>query len=205
MRLIIPTFALGYYMGAYDNFSDQELLTELRLSNKSAFTVLFNRYWKKLLAISYNYTKDRSAAEEIVQEVFIGLWNRKNELQIKTLEHYLATAVKFSVFKSLHQQKRREELAIENYQTNLIALDEEKIHAKFLQEYIDGLVEQLPEKCRLVFIYSRKEGLSIPEISKEMGIAEKTVEAHLTKALKTIKKDLKDSGTFLIALSLLLK
>lgn len=192
-------------MGVYVNFSDQELLEELRLGNRVAFTELFNRYWKKLLAISYTYTKDRSSAEEIVQEVFIGLWNRKDQLNIKTLEAYLATAVKFSVFKSIHQQKRREELAILNYQTELVALDEEKIHAKFLQEYIDGIVEQLPEKCRLVFKYSRNDGLSIPEIAAEMDIAEKTVEAHLTKALKTIKKDLNNSGTFLIALSLLIK
>lgn len=192
-------------MGDHVNFSDQELLEELRLGNRVAFTELFNRYWKKLLAISYTYTKDRSSAEEIVQEVFIGLWNKKDQLNIKTLEPYLATAVKFSVFKSIHQQKRREELAILNYQTELVALDEEKIHAKFLQEYIDGIVEQLPEKCRLVFKYSRNDGLSIPEIAAEMDIAEKTVEAHLTKALKTIKKDLNNSGTFLIALSLLIK
>lgn len=192
-------------MGDHVNFSDQELLEELRLGNRVAFTDLFNRYWKKLLAISYTYTKDRSSAEEIVQEVFIGLWNKKDQLNIKTLEPYLATAVKFSVFKSIHQQKRREELAILNYQTELVALDEEKIHAKFLQEYIDGIVEQLPEKCRLVFKYSRNDGLSIPEIAAEMDIAEKTVEAHLTKALKTIKKDLNNSGTFLIALSLLIK
>ncbi|SHE88072.1 RNA polymerase sigma-70 factor [Pedobacter caeni] len=192
-------------MGVYVNFSDQKLLGELRLGNRVAFTELFNRYWKKLLAISYTYTKDRSSSEEIVQEVFIGLWNRKNQLDIKSLEAYLATAVKFSVFKSIHQQKRREELAMLNYQTELVALDEEKIHAKFLQEYIDGIVEQLPEKCRLVFKYSRNDGLSIPEIAKEMDIAEKTVEAHLTKALKTLKKDLNNSGTFLIALSLLIK
>jgi len=192
-------------MGVYVNFSDQKLLEELRLGNRVAFTELFNRYWKKLLAISYTYTKDRSSAEEIVQEVFIGLWNRKDQLNIKALEPYLATAVKFSVFKSIHQQKRREELAMLNYQTELVALDEEKIHAKFLQEYIDGIVEQLPEKCRLVFKYSRNDGLSIPEIAAEMDIAEKTVEAHLTKALKTIKKDLNNSGTFLIALSLLIR
>lgn len=192
-------------MGSYHNFTDQELLGELRLGNKAAFTTLFNRYWKKLLAISYNYTRDRSAAEEIVQEVFIGLWNRKNELDIKALEPYLATAVKFSVFKSLHQQKRREELALQNYQVEHISLDEEKIQAKFLQEYIDGIVEQLPEKCKLVFKLSRMEGMSIPEISKELGIAEKTTEAHLTKALKTIKRDLTDSGSLMIAISLLFK
>ena len=192
-------------MGVYVNFSDQKLLEELQLGDRAAFTELFNRYWKKLLAISYTYTKDHSSAEEIVQEVFIGLWNRRDQLNIKTLEPYLATAVKFSVFKSIHQQKRREELAMLNYQTELVALDEEKIHAKFLQEYIDGIVEQLPEKCRLVFKYSRNDGLSIPEIAAEMDIAEKTVEAHLTKALKTIKKDLNNSGTFLIALSLLIR
>lgn len=192
-------------MGLHHNSSDHILLDEVKLGNKIAFTELYNRYWKKLLAIAYNYTKDQSAGEEIVQDVFVSLWNRRDNLNIQVLDSYLATAIKFSVFKSLHQQKRREELALLNYQFDPVALDEEKIHAKFLQEYINGIVEHLPEKCQLVFKYSRAEGMSIPEISKEMGIAEKTVEAHLTKALKTIRKDLKDSGAFLLIASLLLK
>lgn len=184
---------------------DTELLDEIKAGNKTAFNELFNRYWKKLLAISYNYTKDQSAAEETVQEVFIGLWNRRTDLNIQSLEPYLATAVKFSVLAALHKQKRREELALNNYHINPVTLAEEEIYARFLQEQVDGIVERLPEKCRLVFKYSRNEGLSIPEIADEMNISTKTVEAHLGKALKTIRKDLNKSGIAFLLLHHLFK
>nr|WP_121271099.1 RNA polymerase sigma-70 factor [Pedobacter schmidteae] len=192
-------------MRVYQELPDAALLDEIKVGNKAAFNELFNRYWKKLLAISYNYTKDQSAAEETVQEVFIGLWNRRKDLNIQSLAPYLATAVKFSVLAALQQQKRREELTLNNYQVNPITLTEEEIYARFLQEQIDGIAARLPEKCRLVFKYSRSEGLSIPEISEAMNISQKTVEAHLSKALKTIRKDLNKSGVVLLLLHQLLK
>lgn len=192
-------------MRVYHELPDTELLDEIKAGDKAAFNELFNRYWKKLLAISYNYTKDQSAAEETVQEVFIGLWNRRADLNIQSLEPYLATAVKFSVLAALQKQKRREELALNNYQINPVTLAEEEIYARFLQEQVDGIVERLPEKCRLVFKYSRNEGLSIPEIADEMNISQKTVEAHLGKALKTIRKDLKNSGMVFLLLHQLFK
>ena len=78
--------------------------------------------------------------------------------------------------------------------------EEEKIYARFLKEYVEGIVEQLQEKCRLVFEYSRRDGLTIPEISEKMNISPKTAEAHLTKALKTIRLNLKQSAPMLLLL-----
>ncbi len=159
-----------------------------------AFTEIYSRYSEKLLAIAYHYTKDKDFVEEIVQEVFSGLWERRNQLRIESLSAYLATAIKFSVFRTIHRQKRRAEIVELNYKLNEADLLEETIHAKFLQEYIDGIVERMPEKCRLVYKNSRDKGLSNSEISKEMNIAEKTVEAHMTKALKALRSNLKELG-----------
>ncbi|WP_316836733.1 RNA polymerase sigma-70 factor [Pedobacter nutrimenti] len=181
-------------MRIYNELSDQELIELLKVKDQGAFAEIYSRYWNKLMAIAYNHTKDKSAAQEIVQELFIGLWNRRDQLDILNIGNYLATAIKFSIYKQIDKEKRRRE--VENNGTGFYnySEDEEKIEAKFLQEYINGLVEQLPEKCRLVFNYSRVQGLSIPEIADEMNISEKTVEGHLTKGLKTIKSNLKDSG-----------
>lgn len=181
-------------MRIYNELSDQELIELLKVKDQGAFAEIYSRYWNKLMAIAYNHTKDKSAAQEIVQELFIGLWNRRDQLEILNIGNYLATAIKFSIYKQIDKEKRRRE--VENNGTGFYnySEDEEKIEAKFLQEYINGLVEQLPEKCRLVFNYSRVQGLSIPEIADEMNISEKTVEGHLTKGLKTIKSNLKDSG-----------
>jgi len=139
-------------------------------------------------------------AEEIVQEIFVGLWTRRNKMPIESIDAYLATAVKFSVFKFFYRQRRRNQIENSNYNKDSSTLTEEQIEARFTQEYINGLVEQLPEKCKLVFKYSRNAGLSIPEISREMGIAEKTVESHLTKGLKMLRFNLRRAGFLLLVL-----
>ena len=186
------------------NFStlhDDELLTLIKSGDHAAFTEIYNRYWRKLLAIAVNHTKDRSTAEEIVQNVFINFWNRHRYINIDTLDRYLATAVKFAVFKEFYRQKKRQDSLIHNLTFEESHRIDDQIAARFLQEYIDGIVEQLPEKCRLVFKHSRGDGLSIPEIAKEMGITEKTVEAHLTKALKVVRGNLKEYGAIIILIS----
>lgn len=188
-------------MPIYAAYSDQRLAELLSTGDENAFTAIYERYWQKLLAIAYNHLKDKSAAEEILQEVFISLWDRRFELKLDPVSGYLATAVKFSVFKHFSRKKRQQELLDAHYEMQSIVPQEEQIYAAFLAEYIDGIVETLPEKCRLVFKYSRQEGLKIPEIAEQMGIAEKTVETHLTKALKTIRVALKNSGILLFILS----
>ena len=74
----------------------------------------------------------------------------------------------------------------------------EQINAKFLQEYVNGIIETLPEKCKVVFKMSSEQHLSNTEIAEEISIAEKTVEAHLTKALKTSRTELNSSGVMVI-------
>lgn len=174
-------------MNRYQAQTDVELIASLRGDDNQAFAEIYHRYWKKLLAIAYHHSKDKIIAEEIVQEVFIGLWNRRNELYIDNLSAYLATAVKLSVFKQYARQKRRNQIKEATADPLLTGWDEEKIYSRFLQQHINGIVDVLPEKCRLVFRLSREEGLSIPEVAQRMGIAEKTAEAHLTKALKVLK------------------
>lgn len=180
--------------------TEKELVTALVSGQENAFTEIYNRYWERLLGIAYNLTKDQVQAEEITQEVFISLWDRRGDVEIVSLGGYLATAVKFSVFKSLVRQRRRQEILKENYTTLLFENTEDKIYTRFLKEYIDGVVEQLPEKCRLVFQYSRREGLSVNEVAQRLNISPKTAEAHLTKALKVIRLSLKGSGPLMLFL-----
>ncbi|RAK35088.1 UNVERIFIED_ORG: RNA polymerase sigma-70 factor (ECF subfamily) [Chitinophaga ginsengisegetis] len=175
------------HMTQYRQQTDADLIMFLREDKGDAFTEIYDRYWKKLLAIAYHHCRDKVIAEEIVQEVFIGLWNRRKELYIDKVDAYLATAVRLSVFKQYVRQKRRDEIKEQAADPIITTWDEEKIYTRFLQQHINGIVEVLPEKCRLVFKLSREEGLSIPEVAQRMGIAEKTAEAHLTKALKVLK------------------
>lgn len=159
----------------------------MRSNDETAFSSLYDRYWDKLLSIAYKHSKDRSTAKEIVQELFISLWNRRNTLQIENPGSYFATAVKFSVFKMYYREHERTDKLKLNLSFDENYTIDELISARFLEEYLNGIVETLPEKCRMVFKYSREKGMKIPEIAAQMGISEKTVEAHLTKSLKTLR------------------
>jgi RNA polymerase sigma-70 factor (family 1) len=181
------------------NFSDEQLINSLKNGEEVALTEIYRRYWKKMTAIAYNHLNDKCDADEIVQEVFIKLWDRKDKLEIQSLPDYLATAIKYSVFSDFQKKKRQDEV-MANAMKVLPKTDfaDERIYARFVQDYIDGLVEKLPEKCRLVFKYSREEGKKNTEIAHEMNIAEKTVEAHLTKAIKSLRVSLRTIGLLLI-------
>jgi len=181
-------------MPEYRSYTDDHLASLLELGDESAFTEIYNRYWNKLLAIAYNHTKDKSAAQEIVQEVFLSLWNKRTEVEIKSINNYLATAIKFTVFKSYYRYNKRQESFRAKLNSPIYHLEEELIDAKFLQDYINGIVETLPQKCKMVFKLSREMGLTIPEIADAMEISTKTAEAHLTKALKVVRLNLKNSG-----------
>lgn len=184
-------------MTNYETLSDISLTSLLKSGDEVAFTEIYTRYSRKLFIMGYNYCKNKELAEELVQEVFVGLWDKRDIIQIQKLEAYLATAIRFSVFKAIYKEKRRQEIL--NEQLDVAYSDfEEKLHAKFLQELIDQSVGQLPEKCGLVYKYSREQGLNNREISEKMAISEKTVEAHLTKALKFVRKNLDDKGIFIL-------
>ncbi|QTE37610.2 MULTISPECIES: RNA polymerase sigma-70 factor [Mucilaginibacter] len=176
----------------YLKLDDQQLLRLLINGSEDAFAAIYNRYWRKLVAIGYSHTKDRFLAEEIVQEVFLSIWNRRNELKIDTVSSYLATAIKFSIFKHIATNNRRQRILSAMPNASLVEMTDELVHARFLKEYISGVVEEMPEKCRLVYKLSREEGLNVGEISQKMNIAEKTVEAHLSKALKVLRLNLKE-------------
>ncbi|PST81829.1 RNA polymerase subunit sigma-70 [Pedobacter yulinensis] len=181
-------------MSSTSAISDAALLGQLRLNDRKAFAAIYERYWKQLLAIAFNHTREKETAEEIVQDVFVALWNRRNEVAIRELGPYLATAIRFSVFRFLQRRKRRREIETTQVTADHYSPGEEEVFALFLKSYINDAVEELPDKCRLVFRLSRDEGLTTKEIAEKIGIAEKTVEAHLGKGLKTLRLKLKQSG-----------
>src|SRR5688572_32920375 len=142
-------------MSAYSKYSDEELVSQIQADDTGAFTEIYNRYWEQLLELGYYYTHSKPAAEDIVHNVVTSLWTRRADVAINSLKAYLATAVKFAVFKAIERDRHRRELALglnSMLQTNEL---EDKLDARFLQEYLRGMVEQLPDKTRLVFRYSR--------------------------------------------------
>ncbi len=158
-----------------------------------ALSVLYRRYWDKLLSVAYHRLDDIEDAKEIVQDIFFKLWERRAELQLKyTLSTYLAVAVKYRVINLLDQRgrKRQKEDRLVNYADTSSPSPEEYVLEQELRERIEASIARLPEKCRIVFKKNREEGMTAKEIAKELNISERTVEAHIYKALKDIQSDL---------------
>lgn len=176
--------------------TDHELAKLLKSDSHQAFTEIYNRYWTSLFLIAYNRLKDKSISEEIIQTVFMNLWNRRGRLHIdSSLAPYLAKAVKFEVINYYIRSEHRENYLtwLSNYRVGVASI-EDIVHAKMIQEFVDKSVANLPERCRLVFKLRVDEGYSQKEIAEELKISEKTVEAQLTKARKHLKSVLGASG-----------
>lgn len=125
-----------------------------------------------------------------MQQVFLSLWERRERLDIRVnIGHYLFSAVRLKIahyFREQAYQKQQLSCTSTGF-CDATNGTEEAILFEDLNRYVESLVNKLPCRCRQVYTLSRNSGLSIPEIARELGIAEKTAEAHLTKALRALK------------------
>ncbi len=187
----------------YQTMDDGSLISLLHTNDEDAYTEIYNRYWKKIFFIAASKLQNFSEAEELVQDIFADLWNRRQSITINSsLGAYLATAVKYRVINYLAGKQTRFGY-IEHSLHTQSAVDhstEQWLSFEELRQELESLVAALPEKCQLVYRLSREEGLSQKQISKKLGIAEKTVEAHIGKALQNIRTGL---GNLLILFPLI--
>jgi RNA polymerase sigma-70 factor (ECF subfamily) len=176
----------------YDH-TDVQLIGLFELGDINAFEEIYNRYWLKLYSAAYKRLRDRETAQEIVQDFFTSFWINREQVKIQTsLQGYLFTSIKYLVL----NYKRAE--AVRNSYAEILQMvnnsfdnsTEENYYYKELLERVEVEVNQLPPKCRNVFELSRKQYKTNKEIAQLMGISEKTVENHLTKALRYLRVNL---------------
>ncbi len=185
-------------MNSYSRLIDSELLDLLRLGEQGAFTEIYVRYWQKLFTVAANKIGDLEEAREIVQNIFVSLWDRREVLEVTgSLGSYLAVSVKYRVINGLDRLHSRQQYIERLNLTEVDDSTQQWLEFMELKERLAQLVADLPEKCRLVFTLSREQGYSQKEIAAELGISEKTVEGHMTKAIKSIKSGL---NSFLLTL-----
>ena len=177
-------------MPLYSSHTDEQLLQLLKEGNEAAFTEIYRRFWKLLFSVAANKLNDPEDAKELVQDVFINLWKRHEELTIDhSLKAYLAGAVKFRVYTrlSLKEKRRRQEAGLIPAPSFSTPYIEDQVNLEDLMAKLDIAAAQLPERCRLVYQLSRDEGLSRKEIAKQLNISEKTVENQVTRALHHLR------------------
>ncbi|MFC4872063.1 RNA polymerase sigma-70 factor [Negadavirga shengliensis] len=164
--------------------------------DEHTFEAVFKDHFKSLHTYANVILKDSDEAEEIVQTVFLKLWEKRGMIKINTsLKAYLYKSVYYDSLNHIKHQKvkmkHREQKQYETTQNGSVeAVDvmegqDEELNSRFQQA-----LRLLPEKCRTVFHLSRFEELKYQEIAQKMGISIKTVEAHMGKALKTLRLEL---------------
>lgn len=177
-------------MSDYHSHTDQQLLSLLQNSDESAFTELYNRYWDKLLVRGLTQLNSPEDMEELLHDIFVKLWNRRKNLDIKYSFHtYIAAMLKYEILRILADRKRKPVTETTEANVDRTAEDSTSHLLDFidLQQQLEATVRQLPDKCQLVFRMSREQGLSQRQIAHELKITPKTVENHINRALRVLR------------------
>lgn len=180
--------------------TDERLLfTEIRGGNKEAFEYAFRKYAPRLEAFARKYTEDTSEAEDIVQEAFLKLWERRELLESISLSSFLFMLVRNhslnflkhkQVSDAVQQRLPDTETAERLYMKDFVPDPSVCLQQKELSDSIDQIMEELPPKCKEVFLLSRLKGLKNREIAVRLNITEKVVEKHISRALKRFREGL---------------
>lgn len=170
-----------------------ELVKRIQAGDKEAFEKLFYKYYAMLCVFSNSYVKSIDTSRDVVQDVFIKIWdNRENFVITQSLKAYLYQAVRNQSLNYLEKnsQKRRLEESLTRQRKIDSEEKEIELNTEELTEKIWKLVEQLPERRRTIFILYRKHGLSYKEIGQVMDITRKTVENQMGRSLQFIRDQL---------------
>ncbi len=170
--------------------------------DKPAFEQLFKSHFVHLCNFAQQYVPDMDSARDIVQKVFIRLWEQREQMDPKkSIRSYLFTSVKNRCLNHIRDQKKyRSRILDVDIQDIDVAFEEDQMAVEELQQKIDWALSKLPEKCRKVFEMSRFQDKKYPEIAEALDISKKTVEAHMSRALRSLREDLKDCMWVLIFL-----
>ncbi|CAN5342675.1 RNA polymerase sigma-70 factor [soil metagenome] len=169
------------------------LVEKIRSGDHSAFETLFYRYYSQLCVFSSSYVKSLDIARDVVQEVFIKIWdNRENFYINQSLKAYLYMAVRNQSLNFLQQRKQKQRLEdrLKKQQVINETIYQEELNTEELSQKVWRFVEQLPERRQTIFILYRKHGLSYSEIAEVMGITRKTVENQMGKSLQFLREKL---------------
>lgn len=191
-------------------YDDSELFRLVREEDSSAaFEALYNRYWDKLLLHAKLKTGSEEDAEEIVQHVFMNIWKTRKNIHLRHSFHtYIASCVKYEIMAVLVKQKKQKE-AHNSFYDNVAGREDnyttEWVDYESTRRQLEDTIRNLPDKCRLVFRLSREHGFSEKQIAEKLSISPKTVQAHMTRALKLLRTILQHRLFFFLKALLLIQ
>ncbi len=180
-------------MKSQADISEQAYLAALKNDDIKAFDNLFEEYGKRLYYFAYGYLKSKDDAEEIVQEVFLKVWRNRKQLKPDlSFKAYIFKIAYHQILEILKQINRRQAYRHEIIDESIFFNDDTntRLNYQMLLEKVESLIQKLPSRQKEILLKRKKEGIPVKEIATQLGVSPKTVENHLTQALKSIKKDL---------------
>ena len=188
-------------------YSDEKLMQEIKADNMFAFDVLYNKYNKKLYKFGYSILKSHEEAENLIQNVFISLWENRYKVEKNSSIRYYLFTIAYNTSISLLRKKARESNFIE-YLKSLPEISEEPVNLELeyneLANKLDEIVKALPQRQKEVYLLHKVSGLKYTEIAKKLNISVNTIENHMSRALKTIREKLTNYSLIAILFVLLL-
>jgi RNA polymerase sigma-70 factor (family 1) len=171
-----------------------ELLIRLKKGDMLAFDQIYELYSHKLFSFVFRILKDETEADDVVQEVFVKIWESREKLgDYKLLNSYIFTIAYNNsidlIRKKINNNKYLEHLKISatiNFTPSIVS----QIEFDELNNEVEKLIVKLPERQKQVYLLHREEGLTYPEIAERLGISKNTVENHMVKALKYLRHNL---------------
>ncbi len=182
------------------NYDKDTFAERLRLDDRRVIDEIYEMYHAKIFRFSVSYLKNEDDAYDVVQDVFIKLWEHRLSLKKDTnFDAFLFTVAKNTVLslfrKRTTEQRYRSDLSSSSGETEVNKIEND-LDFEFLKKRYNQLIEKLPPKRKEIFILSREKGLTNKEIASTKGISEKTVEDHLAKSLSFFKQHFSVLGSF---------
>lgn len=175
---------------------DEELFVFNRMveGDKEAFRFFFEKYYSDLCNLVNLYLHDQVMTEEIVQDIFIYLWEKKENIRIESsLKSYLLRASKNRTLNYIRNEKTKLNIynQFNEFSKETIEMPDSVMDSVRLREVINAAIDSLPNRCREIYILGKEKSMSYKEISVELGISVKTVEVQMGKALKKLREQLR--------------
>ena len=189
---------------------DDELFAAVKLNDKKAFNLLYERYWAVVYKKTFLYLHDTEACMGIVNDIFVNIWEKRSALNIITFKNYLTAAARYRVYNFIKANNTSRLTYVEDYEkfANLNTdhnTAESNIYALELNNDLDALLGKLPAKCKEIFLLSRVNHLTNTEIALKLSISKRTVENQISTALRYLKPYFKHYTTIILAIKLILQ
>ena len=170
--------------------SDHDLIINIGRGNKKCYHQLFDNYYDNLCQYAYTIVKDMDEAKDIVQNIFLKLWENRMQLEITHIKTYLYRAVYHNSINQLEYKAVRERFKYSNMQSQYTDNQLPEVFSGELEENVRTAIGLLPARCREIFIMSRYNELKYSEIADKLGISVNTVENQMSKALRILRERL---------------